>query len=170
MRCPNVLPLTFIKACCHEAASCYVFLLRFSWHTLICQLNRFSLLGFFENPELQNPWESTHPQTRGPAFISIKNNPGVPQFLPQALGLSEEEVQEKFGFFLRALDYGAPPHGGIALGMDRVVSMILGTSSIREVMAFPKNRSAYCPLTEAPAMVAQEHLTELGLIYPAKPK
>jgi len=98
------------------------------------------------------------------------NKSDVQHKIFQALGLSEEEVKEKFGFFLRALDYGAPPHGGIALGMDRVASMVLGTSSIREVMAFPKNRSAYCPLTDAPAMVPQKHLTELGLLFPSKPK
>ncbi|MBM4329918.1 MAG: aspartate--tRNA ligase [Deltaproteobacteria bacterium] len=82
----------------------------------------------------------------------------------KALGLSDSEVEEKFGFFLRALDYGAPPHGGIALGMDRIVSMILNTSSIREVIAFPKNRSAFCPLTQAPSPVAHKQLAELGLL------
>ena len=82
----------------------------------------------------------------------------------QALGLTETEVEEKFGFFLRALDYGAPPHGGIALGMDRVCSMILGTPSIREVIAFPKNRSAFCPLTQAPSAVSPDQLEELGLL------
>ncbi|GKT09440.1 aspartate--tRNA ligase [Desulforhabdus sp. TSK] len=82
----------------------------------------------------------------------------------QALGLSREEIEEKFGFFVRALDYGAPPHGGLALGMDRVASMILGTSSIREVTAFPKNRSAYCPLTQAPSEVSLAQLEELGLL------
>lgn len=82
----------------------------------------------------------------------------------QALGLTDTEVEEKFGFFLRALDYGAPPHGGLALGMDRVVSMILGTSSIREVIAFPKNRSAFCPLTQAPSAVTEVQLEELGLL------
>ena len=81
-----------------------------------------------------------------------------------ALGLSDEEAEEKFGFFLRALDYGAPPHGGIALGMDRVVAMVLGTSSIREVIAFPKNRRAYCPLTHAPSAVGRPQLAELGLL------
>jgi len=81
----------------------------------------------------------------------------------RALGLSEQEIEDKFGFFVRALDYGAPPHGGIALGLDRVVSMILRTPSIREVTAFPKNRSAYCPLTRAPSQVTQEQLRELGL-------
>lgn len=92
------------------------------------------------------------------------NERGLQQKIFQALGLSERDVQEKFGFFLRAFEYGAPPHGGIALGMDRVVSMILGTDSIREVIAFPKNRSAYCPLTEAPSPVAREQLAELGLL------
>lgn len=81
-----------------------------------------------------------------------------------ALGLSEAQVEEKFGFFLKALEYGAPPHGGIALGIDRVASMVLGTSSIREVIAFPKNRSAFCPLTRAPSPVAAEQLAELGLL------
>ncbi|MBW2603400.1 MAG: aspartate--tRNA ligase [Deltaproteobacteria bacterium] len=82
----------------------------------------------------------------------------------QALRLSDQEVKEKFGFFLKAFEYGAPPHGGVALGMDRVVSMILKTASIREVTAFPKNRSAFCPLTQAPAEVAYEQLAELGFL------
>jgi len=82
----------------------------------------------------------------------------------RSLGLSNEAVEEKFGFFLRALDFGTPPHGGLALGMDRVVSMVLGVSSIREVIAFPKNRSAQCPLTQAPSDVSREQLGELGLL------
>jgi len=82
----------------------------------------------------------------------------------KALSLTESEIAEKFGFFLRALEYGPPPHGGIALGMDRVVAMVLATPSIREVIAFPKNRSAYCPLTEAPSAVARSQLAELGLL------
>lgn len=86
----------------------------------------------------------------------------------QALGLAEQEIEDKFGFFIRALDYGAPPHGGLALGIDRVVSMILGTTSIREVTAFPKNRSAYCPLTQAPSLVTVEQLGELGLLQPGE--
>ncbi|MHC1724778.1 MAG: aspartate--tRNA ligase [Syntrophobacteraceae bacterium] len=88
----------------------------------------------------------------------------------QALGIPDKEIEEKFGFFVRALDYGAPPHGGLALGIDRVVSMILGTSSIREVTAFPKNRSAYCPLTQAPSHVTIEQLGELGLLQPVEAK
>lgn len=92
------------------------------------------------------------------------NDREVQRKIFQALGLTDQEVEEKFGFFLRALDYGAPPHGGIALGMDRVVSMILGTTSIREVIAFPKNRSALCPLTQAPSPVGRDQLEELGLL------
>ncbi len=88
----------------------------------------------------------------------------VQQKIFQALGLSGAEVEEKFGFFLRALEFGAPPHGGIALGMDRACAMILGTSSIREVIAFPKNRSAFCPLTQAPSHVSRDQLAELGLL------
>jgi len=81
----------------------------------------------------------------------------------QALGLSRQEAEAKFGFFLRALEYGAPPHAGLALGLDRVVAMILGVPSIREVIAFPKNRSAFCPMTQAPSSADESLLRELGL-------
>jgi len=81
----------------------------------------------------------------------------------EALGLSADEIEAKFGFFVKALQYGAPPHGGIALGIDRLVSMILGVESIREVIAFPKNRVAYCPLTQAPSEVAFDQLHELHI-------
>ncbi len=92
------------------------------------------------------------------------NNRQVQRKIFAALGLTEEETKQKFGFFLRAFDFGAPPHGGLALGMDRAVSMILQTPSIREVIAFPKNRSAACPLTGAPSAVSREQLAELGLL------
>jgi len=92
------------------------------------------------------------------------HDPQVQARIFQALGLTHADVEGKFGFFLRALAFGAPPHGGLALGMDRVVSMILGAHSIREVMAFPKNRSAYCPLTQAPSAVGTDQLRELGLL------
>jgi len=81
-----------------------------------------------------------------------------------ALNLSQDELENKFGFFLKAFDYGVPPHGGLALGLDRVVAMILKAPSIREVIAFPKNRSAFCPLTQAPSSVEKTQLEELGLL------
>ena len=81
----------------------------------------------------------------------------------QALGMSQREAEAKFGFFLNALEYGAPPHAGLALGLDRVIAMILKTSSIREVIAFPKNRRAFCPLTHAPSTADRAQLEELGL-------
>jgi aspartyl-tRNA synthetase len=81
-----------------------------------------------------------------------------------ALGMKDEDAKERFGFFLRAFDFGAPPHGGLALGMDRTVSMILQTPSIREVIAFPKNRSAACPMTGAPSKARRDQLSELGLL------
>lgn len=92
------------------------------------------------------------------------NDMAVQNRIFQALGLTDAEVEEKFGFFLKALEFGAPPHGGIALGVDRVVAMVLGTNSIRDVIAFPKNRSAYCPLTHAPSPVTREQLGEVGLL------
>lgn len=80
------------------------------------------------------------------------------------LKLRSEEIDEQFGFFLSALRYGAPPHGGIALGIDRLVSIIAGTTSIRDVIAFPKNQAAYCPLTGAPSKVSSTQLEELSII------
>jgi len=79
------------------------------------------------------------------------------------LGLKEEEVNQKFGFFLEALRYGTPPHGGIALGFDRIVMLLAGEDSIREVIPFPKTTSSLCLLTGAPSPVRSEQLAELGL-------
>ncbi len=79
------------------------------------------------------------------------------------LGLTEEKARERFGFFLEALEYGTPPHGGIALGYDRIIALMAGESNIREVIAFPKTASAVDLMSEAPAGVEPEQLQELGL-------
>jgi len=87
----------------------------------------------------------------------------IQQKIFKALGMSREQIQAKFGFFLTALEYGAPPHAGLALGLDRVIAMILKRASIRDVIAFPKNRKAFCPLSQAPEDVDQKQLDELGI-------
>ena len=79
------------------------------------------------------------------------------------LGIGEEEAQDKFGFLLDALRYGAPPHGGIAFGIDRLVMLMAGAATIRDVMAFPKTQSASCLLTNAPGNVSERQMRELGL-------
>ncbi|MFC1646582.1 amino acid--tRNA ligase-related protein, partial [Candidatus Omnitrophota bacterium] len=79
------------------------------------------------------------------------------------LNLQEDEIKERFGFLLKAFEYGAPPHGGIAFGVDRLLAIISGSDTIREVIAFPKTQKAFCPLTNAPSSVKNKQLKELNI-------
>ena len=90
-------------------------------------------------------------------------NSDVQKRMFSALGLSEEEAYEKFGFLLDAFKYGTPPHAGLAFGMDRLIMILAGTNNIKDVIAFPKNQSAVCPMTNAPAVADEEQLKELSI-------
>jgi aspartyl-tRNA synthetase len=97
------------------------------------------------------------------------HQPEIQQKVFEVLGLSEPEIEEKFGHLIRAFRYGAPPHGGIAMGMDRIVMLMAGKDAIRDVTAFPKAQSGADPLTGAPAPVDEDQLRELGLrVIPPK--
>jgi aspartyl-tRNA synthetase len=147
----------------------------------------------FEWDEKESRWQALHhpftaPQAADPA--ALKADPGaalsraydmvlngtelgggsvrihrndMQQAAFDVLGIGREEAEQKFGFLLDALKYGAPPHGGIAFGLDRMIMLMSGATSIRDVMAFPKTQSASCPLTEAPAEIADAQLKELSI-------
>ena len=87
----------------------------------------------------------------------------IQQKVFEVIGVGEDEAREKFGFLLEALEFGAPPHGGIALGLDRLLMLLSGEESIRDVIAFPKTQKGSCPLTEAPSEVSPEQLLEAGI-------
>ena len=81
----------------------------------------------------------------------------------RALGFNEEDAWKKFGFLLQAFKFGPPPHGGLAFGLDRMIMFLAGTENIKDVIAFPKNQNAFCYLTEAPNIVDEKQLNELGI-------
>ena len=105
----------------------------------------------------------------GGGSVRIHKN-DVQQKVFKLLGIDEAEQREKFGFLLDALSFGAPPHGGIAIGFDRLNMLVNKTSSIRDVIAFPKTQRAQCPLTKAPSEANGEQLRELGLRLREKEK
>lgn len=96
------------------------------------------------------------------------NRRDMQQAIFEVLDLSADEAQNKFGFLLDALKFGCPPHGGLAFGLDRLAMLMTGSSSIRDVIAFPKTQSAQCPLTDAPSTVEQKQLHEVGIRLRAK--
>jgi aspartyl-tRNA synthetase len=97
-------------------------------------------------------------------------NPDLQAKVFETIGLSEDEAQDKFGFLLEAFEYGTPPHGGIAYGLDRLVMLLAGEDSIRDAIAFPKTQQARCLLTEAPSGVEPKQLKELHVASAVKPK
>jgi aspartyl-tRNA synthetase len=147
----------------------------------------------FDFDEKDDSWNSTHHPFTAPQSAhleSLAENPGaalaraydlvlngneigggsirihqekVQEKVFAALGIGAEEARDKFGFLLDALHYGAPPHGGLAFGLDRLVMLMSGADTIRDVIAFPKTQKAGCLLTEAPGVVADKQLQELGI-------
>jgi len=81
----------------------------------------------------------------------------------KAIGLSDDDINRKFGYFVNALKFGTPPHGGIALGLDRLAMILCGCTSLRDVIAFPKSANAQCPMSEAPTPISEEQLKELHI-------
>ena len=98
------------------------------------------------------------------------HDPALQQRVFDVLGISKDEAQQRFGFLLDAFQFGAPPHAGIGIGLDRLVAMLVGADNIRDVIAFPKTASASCLMTGAPAAVEEAHLEELSLKVTPPPK
>jgi aspartyl-tRNA synthetase len=99
----------------------------------------------------------------GSGSVRIHNRE-LQQKIFDIIGLKNAETQKRFGFLLKAFEYGAPPHAGVAYGIDRLTTILNGLDSIRDVIAFPKTQSGSCLMTEAPSLVDDKQLKELGLV------
>jgi len=149
----------------------------------------------FKYNEEEKRWDSEHHPFTAPAeedLINLEKDPGkvksrsydlvlngmelgsgsvrihrreLQQRIFNIIGIKEEEASKRFGFLLEAFQFGAPPHGGVAFGLDRLLTILSGENSIREVITFPKTSAAFCPLTSAPSDVEDRQLTELGITF-----
>ena len=123
------------------------------------------LMDFEKNPKevIGDLWDIVLNGTELGSGSMRVNDPDIQQRIMKLIGLTKQEAENKFGFLLHAYTYGAPPHGGMGIGFDRVVALMCGLQDIREIIAFPKNKAAQCPMDGSPSDVPEEHLKELHI-------